>query len=124
MRLASHYDHMISTEDAVRLIMSTESDLNKVNKLHISDVLCNAVFLNWCTSHEARLDYRRDGFGVWRPGHHRSPEYFNSATQKRTAQKSDLIVRRLTSTNKAAPDLRRTEVYITRVGSTILILKI
>ena len=117
MIFAAHHSHTVPTDLAVKLILAAETNSSIVNSDKIHDISCDALILSRISSHEERLDYRRDGFGVWVEGHRRSPEHYDSGTMKKAGEGTgDLIVRRMTWTNKAAPSLRRTEVSIIRVS--------
>lgn len=76
----------------------------------IAGVECNAVFLCTVKTDEERLDLRRDNLGVWMPGHRRAKESYRGR-EKCTDDMCSSYVWRISSTNKAYPKLKRTEIF-------------
>lgn len=108
-RVGIHLNRWLDTSEAVKLML-VDSDSININKKRISTVLCNVAFLCEVKSEEDRLDLRRDNLGVWLPGHRRVKEPFLD-DMKTSQDLANSYVWRITSTCKAEPTLKRTEIH-------------
>lgn len=108
--LGMHRKSAITTNEAISLIL--EADSEKINRRRINRVSCNVLLVSNVKTNEGRLDFRRDGCGVWYQKNAKSALPVNSTSKQITKEEGDLFLWRTTFQCKGCPSLKRTEIYM------------
>lgn len=110
-----HRKEDISTKDSASLIVG--ADETCINKRRINGIACNVLLVTKITSNDDRLDFRRDGCGVWIQKNCKTKIPISNAIQGFCIvpeEEAEMFLWRTTFACKACPTLKKTEVFMRR----------
>lgn len=113
-----HRSDVLSTAEAITMILDNlEKETQSINNKRMDGVNCNVLLITKVNNDSERLDFRRDGCGVWLQKNSKCALSVNSSCRKVVEGNGDMNLWRNTFTCKGCPSLKKTEIYMKKADT-------